>query len=140
MAMKTCKVFQKSALPKGGLAKARANVPFPETGIVDNGDQTITFVGVDSAGNPVDLTGLATVTAVSSDPSKLTVDIQPPPAVAAAVHAQGPLTVPGTPVIVTATITANDGSFGPFALDCAYDTKAGGPTGVQGVLGPVTTH
>ncbi len=140
MAGKACKVFKKGHPSLKAMAKPKASTPPLEVGIVDNGDQPITYVGVDSQGNPVDLTGLATVTATSSDPSKMTVDIQPPPVVGVAVHTQGPLTVPGTPVVIEATITANDGSFGPFVVDADYDIKAGGPTGAQPVLGAVTTH
>lgn len=105
-------------------AKAGAAADFV---VQDNEDNTVTIGVVDLAGVPItDPAVLAniTLTAVSADPTKVTVDA--PVGLTAAEHALAP-TVPGTPVVVSFTATWSDGSFGPFTVSDPIDVTQSGP-------------
>ncbi len=104
----------------------------------DNGDDTVTIMGVDAAGNPVDISGVATLAVVSADPTIVTVD--PPVGLTYAMHAIGKLSTPGTPVLVTSTATWTDGSRGPFTIDDPVDVVAGPAGGLVIQHGPPTLH
>jgi hypothetical protein len=108
---------------------------------VDNGNDTLTVMGVDSAGNPVDISGVANLTATpptSSDTTKITVD--PPTGMTFAMHAAGPLTPAdgSAPVVITAVATWNDGTLGPFTGTLNVNVVAGPAGGVVIQPGPVT--
>ena len=122
---------------KSGLKKS-AGKPGPVKAgdfiLVDNQDDTCTVQGTDAGGNPVDISSVATITAASSDTSKLTVD--PPSGMTFAMHAVGPLGHSD----VTVVATWNDGSIGPFTATLPVDIIAGGPTGIQIVPGTPTVH
>ena len=104
--------------------------------LVDNGDTTCTVRGVDKAGNPVDIFGVATIAVTSSDPSKVTVD--PPSGLTFGMHAVGPLTA--SPVVINTVATWNDGSVGPFSFDLKVTTVAGPAGDIVVVPGDVTMH
>jgi hypothetical protein len=55
-------------LAKAGPGKATVDFQF-----IDNGDSTCSVTGMDLAGNVVDISSVATITAVSSDITKITV-------------------------------------------------------------------
>jgi hypothetical protein len=102
--------------------------------LVDNGDDTFTVVGLDKAGNQVDISSAATIAVVSDNTSILTVD--PPVGMTSAMHAAGPL---GT-ANLNITATWNDGSLGPFSFTLPVTTVAGAASGVEIQLGTPTTH
>jgi hypothetical protein len=134
-----CTLTKKSAMKKSAMAPHAAG-PVIDFQLVDNEDSTCTVLGVDSVGNTVDISAVATLTPPpsSSDPAILTVDL--PNGMTFAVHAVGPLSTPGTPVTVTVTATWNDGSKGPFTFDLPVDVVAGGATGIMVVPGTPTPH
>jgi hypothetical protein len=106
--------------------------------IQDNGDATFTVFGVDSAGNGgIDISGIATMTAVSSDTSKLTVDA--PVGVTSAIHAVGPL-APAPGVTVSIVVTFTSGSPAPISIDQPITIVQGPVSGVQVVFGTPTAH
>ncbi len=106
----------------------------------DNGDDTCTVFGVDASGNQLDISAIATLTPAptSSDTTILTVDTVS--GMTFMMHAVGKLSVPGTPVVVTATATWNDGSAGPFTFSLPVDVISGGPVGILIVPGTPTVH
>lgn len=134
MKTKSVKLLKKSHLPK------QAGVPKPikagEFILVDNEDDTCTVMGVDAAGNPVDIGSVATLTPapVSSDTTILTVD--PPSGMTFKMIAVGPLGF----ATVTATAAWNDGSTGPFSADLPVQVIAGTPTGVKIIPGVPVPH
>lgn len=89
----------------------------------DNQDDTYTVSGVDAAGFPVDISGVASLTPAptSADPTVLTVDA--PTGMTFGVHGVKP-----GESDVTATATWNDGSLGPFTF-ILPTTVAAGPAG-----------
>jgi fructose 1,6-bisphosphatase len=105
--------------------------------LVDNGDDSLTVMGVDKGGNDSDLTGLVDVAWSSSDPTIVTVDAT---GVTSAMHAVGPISVPGTPVVITAVVTWKDGSVGPFTGTMPVDVIGGAAVGLKIVPGVPTTH
>ncbi len=105
---------------------------------VDNQDNTLTVNGVDAAGNPVDISSVATIVASSDSPTIISVD--PPTGMTFAMHALGPLTTPGTPAQISVTATWTDGSVGPFSFSLPVDVVTGPATGVVIVPGIPTSH
>jgi hypothetical protein len=91
----------------------------------DNNDDTYTVQGVDTAGFPVDISAVATLTPAptSADPTVLTVD--PPTAMTFPVHGIKP-----GESDVTATATWNDGSLGPFTFTLPTTVTAGPAGGI----------
>lgn len=136
-------LMKKSALPraaapvKKGAGPAAVPVDFV---ISDNGDSTCTVLGVDAAGNSLDISSVATLSPppASSDVAVITVDA--PSAMTFALHAVGPLSTPGTPVQITATATWTDGSVGPYTFSLPCDVVAGAATGVVIQPGTPTVH
>ena len=137
MAKPKATFVKKSAL-KGAPAKAKAGAVV-DFQIVDNGDTTCTVMGVDAAGATLDISAIASLTPAptSSDPTLVTVDA--PAGMTFGMHAVK-ISVPGSPVQVTATATWNDGSIGPFTFTLPVDVIAGGATGITIVVGPVTVR
>jgi hypothetical protein len=130
-------VKKKSSLKGAPPAKAGPGKPAGAPGdfiLIDNEDDTCTVQGADAAGNPVDISGVATITATSDNPAILTVD--PPQGMTFAMHAAGPLG--GATVSVVATW--NDGSVGPFTASLPVDVQAGGATGLRIVPGIPTVR
>lgn len=84
----------------------------------DNEDSTCTVFGVDAAGAQVDISSVASLSVVSSDPTIATVDTP----VGATFKLSGVL--PGN-VTIGVTATWNDGSIGPFSFDLPVECKAG---------------
>ena len=125
MAKPKVKLVKKGAMKAA--AKASAAGPVVDFVLQDNQNDTVTILGADAAGNPVDISSVATLTAVSSDPTKVTVST--PSGMTATETAVGPLTVAGSPVAVSFTATWNDGSLGPFTVVDSVDvvnSPAGG--------------
>ena len=122
------------------IMKAAAAGPVQDYAFVDNGDNTMTVMGTDAAGNLVDISAVATLTPppTSSDPTLITVDA--PIGMTFAQHAVGKLSVPGSPVQVTATATWTDASQGPYAFTLPEDVVAGAVTGVAIQPGVPTLH
>lgn len=132
----TVTLVKKSALKHKGTSKLARGVKAPGDFVfVDNEDDTATVQGIDAAGNPVDISGVATLAVTSSDTSIVTVDA--PVGMQFKMSAVGPVTA--SPVTISATATWNDGSSGPFKFDLPVTVIAGGPTGIKIVPGvPVT--
>ena len=132
--VKLTKKTQKAA------AKAKAGAVSTDFAIQDNGDGSMSVLGVDAAGNQADISALATLTPppTSSDTSIITVDA--PTGMTFMMHAVGPLTAPGASVDLTATATWNDGSLGPFTFTLKCTVVPGPITGVVIVPGVVTVH
>jgi hypothetical protein len=137
MAKATVKLVKKSSSSKKA-TKFTPGAVATDFQFVDNGDSTCTVNGVDGAGNPVDISTVATITASSSDTTLVTVDA--PSGMTFGMHAVGPLSTPGTPVAIAVVATWTDGSKGPFSFTLNVDVIAGGPTGIIVVPGTVTTH
>jgi hypothetical protein len=118
-------------------AKARAAKPGDATStfqLVDNQDDTFTVNGVDAAGNAVDISTLATMTAASDNTAVLTVDA--PVGLTSAMHAVGPVGTANVTVVVTLT----DGSAGPFTVSLPVSVVAGPASGVVIQLGQPSVH
>jgi hypothetical protein len=135
--MPTIKLVKKSAQKKPA-ARAAAGAPAVDFVLQDNGDDTCTVLGVDAAGNSLDISGVASLTPAptSSDTTVLTVDA--PIGMTFAMHAVGKLSTPGTPVVVTAVAAWTDGSKGPFTVTLPVDVTAGPAGGVVIVPGVPT--
>ncbi len=135
----SCKVIKKSSLR--GAPKMLAKGAVPKLGglvLVDSEDgKNFTVMLRDSVGNVVDGSALATLSPApsSSDPTIITVD--PPTGMASAFHVVGTPPKLGT-ATVSVTVTANDGSFGPFSDSVAVTVAPGGPTGAQIIIGDPT--
>lgn len=131
------KLFKKADVAK---IKAKATVKTAtDYGLLDNGDDTVTLVAVDAAGNPAAFDpSVGTLATVSSDPSIVTVD--PPVGLTYAMHAVGKLSVPGTPVNITSTFTFTAGTPAPVTVVDPVDVTAGGPSGFQIIHQPPTSH
>lgn len=104
--------------------------------LVDNGDDSMTVQGKDSAGNAVDISSLGTVAWSSSDESKVTVS--PAEGPTASMSAVGP-TTDGTPVEIKAVFTPTDGST-PLTGTLEVTVVTGQANDLSIVPGPVTTH
>lgn len=113
--------------------KLKAGDPVADFIFQDNQDATCTVFGTNSAGDQVDLSGVATLTVSSSDPATVAVD--PPSGMVFTMHGLK-VSTPGTPTQITATATWKDNSVGPFSFTLPVDTTAGGPTGIKIVVGP----
>ncbi len=133
MAAPKVSIVKKSAAKKaakGGKPAAVVDFVF-----VDNQDDTCTVNGLDSVGNPIDISAVATLAVSSGDLTVITVD--PPTGMTFAMHATGKL---GTAVGITVTATWNDGSVGPFSFTLPVDVVVGPATGVILVPGVPTSH
>ncbi len=91
--------------------------------ILDTQDDLITINGTNAAGDVLDISGVATLTASSSDPTLASVDT--PSGMTVTMHA---LKVGS--VTLTFVATWNDGSVGPFTVDFPISITTGGPTGL----------
>jgi hypothetical protein len=99
--------------------------------LLDNGSGSFTVVGVDAAGNTLDLSSTFTITVTSSDTTKVTVSV--PTGMIFTATAVGPL---GTGIALNVTATANAGTPGPFSGTALVDVVTSGPTGIQVVPTP----
>jgi hypothetical protein len=106
--------------------------------LLDNEDGTATVMGASAAGNPVDISAVATIAVTSSDTTIITVD--PPTGMMFAMHAVGKLSVPGTPVSVTVVASWNDGSIGPFTATLPVDVVTGPAASIVIKPGVPTVH
>ncbi len=92
--------------------------------LLDGGSGTFTTFGTDQSGSQVDISGVATLTAVSDNPS-LVVD---PPA-GMVVKMTPPATGAGSANVLF-TATWNDGSIGPFTFTAQVSWDGGAITGI----------
>ena len=104
--------------------------------LLDNQDDTCTVVGVSAAGNPVDISAIASLTPAPSSDNAGVLTVDPPSGMTFAMHAVGPV---GT-ANVMATATWNDGSKGPFSFTLPVSVQAGGATGIKIVPGTPTVR
>lgn len=132
--MARVKLTKKSPGMKAAAKAAKGAAPLTEYVIQDNGDVTFTVLGVDAAGNQVDISGLATITVSSDNTSIVTVD--PPVGMTSALHAVGPL---GT-CNLTAVATFNDGTSPALTFTLPVTTKTGPVSGVVIEFGTPTVH
>lgn len=102
--------------------------------LIDNQDDTFTVVGVDAQGQPVDISGVATLEVTSDNVSVLTVD--PPNGMTSAMHAVGPVGSAN----INAVATWTDGSIGPFNFTLPVTVASGGAVGVIIQPGIPTSH
>jgi hypothetical protein len=121
--------FKCKLAKKGMMAATPAKAGAKATGdlftITDLGGGTLTVTGHDAAGaGGIDLSGVATLTVVSSDVSVLTID--PPSGMTATCHGVKP-----GQVTLTVTATWNDGSMGPFTIDVTASVTQGPATGLD---------
>jgi hypothetical protein len=133
---KSVKLAKKSG--KQAVAPKKAAGPVTDFVFMDNQDDTCTVNGVDAAGNPVDISSVATIAVNSGDTTTVTVD--PPTGMTFAMHATGKLTASGSPCLISVTATWNDGSVGPFSFTLPVDVVAGPATGVVIIPGTPTSH
>jgi hypothetical protein len=131
---KKCSVslVKKSSSPAVAAANVSQQAVGNEFVFVDNEDSTCTVHGVNAAGNPVDISNVATLNVTSSDPSKLALD--EPIGMTFKMKGVAP-TEPGSPVIVSVTATWNDGSIGPFSFDLPCTLTGSAVTGIVVVPG-----
>lgn len=125
----------KGASARAPATRAKAGDPVQDFVLLDTQNDTITVQGTNSAGDVLDISAVATIAVSSSDTSALTVD--PPQGMVFQCHALK-VTPPGSPVLVTAVATWNDGSVGPFTMSLPIDVQTGGPTGLILVPGTPT--
>lgn len=103
--------------------KAKVGDPIAVFTMQDNQDDTCTVQGVDAAGAAVDISAVATITAVSDNPAVLTVDS--PVGMTFKEHG----VAPGS-ANVTVVATWGDGSVGPFTFTLPDTVTAGPATGL----------
>ncbi len=120
--------------------KFKAGSPTPvQLNLQDNGDDTFTVMGVDSAGNTVDISAVATMTVTSDNTGTVTVD--PPVGMTSAIHVP---TAPAPKVSATAnvtiTVTWTDGSVGPFTIVWPINITGSPATGIVVTPGVPTVH
>ena len=127
----------------GPVKKLKVGDAIPGINLQDNGDQTYSVFGQDAAGAQLDISGIATATAVSSDPSVVTTDsplTAAAPGLNGANHAATPAPAVGATATVTITVTVTDGSVGPFVIDWPQTITAGPLNKVVVTPGTPTTH
>jgi len=129
MKMKSFKLLKKSLLKAPLKAAAKGVGVGPDFILIDNQNDTATVAGIDSVGNPTTLDpNIVSITVSSSDMTILTVGT--PTGLTFPFSTTGKLSVPGTPVVLTATATWSDGSVGPFTGTLPVDVVAGPTSGV----------
>jgi hypothetical protein len=97
----------------------------------DNNDGSFDVFGLNAAGNRVDITGVATLDASSSDDS--VVAVSPPTGAHVACQAKKPGSAE-----IKATATWNDGSVGPFEITVPCDVKSSPVKGLVAEFGDPT--
>jgi hypothetical protein len=122
------------------ISKLKAGSPVPvQFNLQDNGDATFTVLGVDAAGNTVDVSTVATLTASSDNTATVTVDA--PVGMTSAIHAPtAPAPAVGATANVTLTVTWNDGSVGPFTITWPISIGGSAVSGITVVPGTPTVH
>lgn len=123
--------FKVSFTKKSGAKAAaapHASGPVVDFQLLDNQNDSVTIQGASAAGNPIDISTVATITVKSDNESVLTVSTPSGMTyVEKAVGSTGSANV-------TVTATWNDGSVGPFSISYPVTVTAG-PAG-----GLVVTH
>jgi hypothetical protein len=128
-------------------AIAKPAATFNTFDLPDNVDQPFTIMGIDGAGNKVDISTLATITAISSDNTAVvTVDplATPPKGVTNQIHAATPAPAIGATANVLFTVTWNDPANAPvgspFKVTWPMTIVASPVGGVVPAPGTPTTH
>jgi hypothetical protein len=96
----------------------------PNFVIFDNQNDTFSVQGVDAGGNAIDISGVATITVVSSDPTIGTVATPTGMTFAFSAVAPGATTV-------TVTATWTDNSVGPFTFDVPVTVSGTAAVGLK---------
>jgi len=135
-----CTIVKKSSLKgiKGSIKAASKTVSVVNFQILDNEDDTFTIQGTDSAGNALDISGVATLTDSSSDVTTAAF-IDPPAGMVSTAQFLKP-TVAGSPVVLTFTATWTDGSVGPFTITVPVDITGSVATGLIATPGVPTVR
>lgn len=95
--------------------------------LVDNEDDTFEIQGTDTQGNRVDISSVATAVVSSDNESVLAVDA--PTGMTSAMHTVGSPPALGS-ANITAVVTWNDGSLGPFTVTLPVSVVTGPVGGV----------
>lgn len=123
-----CNFARKGATMAGPTAAKNAKATGDLFTITDLGSGKLTVTGHDASGaGGIDLSSVATLAVVSSDPSILTVDA--PSGMTA--QCKG---VKAGHVALTVTATFTDGSIGPFAIEVGAEVTSRTPTGLDVVF------
>lgn len=134
-----CSITKKSAARGAPKPLARGAPPPSAFTLQDNADGTFTVLGADAAGNSLDISAVASITALSDNPAVVTVDTPAP--MTLGVHAPtAPAPAIGAVANVTVTATWTDGSIGPFTFTFSETITAGPAASILVVPGPVTVH
>lgn len=96
--------------------------------LVDNGSGSYTVMGVDAAGNQVDISSVATLAAVSDTPAVIAAGVTS--GMTFSVTAGTPPPAIGASAKITLTATWNDGSVGPFSTTVTGTIQAGNVVGI----------
>ncbi len=126
--VKLVKVPKGQMKAAGTLKKAKTGDPILDFEFLDSQDSNVHVNGVDKQKQKVDISDVATLTVVSSDPSIVTVD--PPVGMSFLMHGVAPGA--GT---VDVTATWNDASTGPFSFSLPVTCKAGPAGGIEVIPG-----
>lgn len=128
--MTTVKLVKKSAFKAAASGAKATGAAF---GIQDNQDDTLTVFGTDAAGAQVDISAVATLSAMSDTPAVCSVDA--PAGMTVAFHGVSPGSAN-----LTVTATWSDGSIGPFTFIQPVTCTGGPATGITVVLGTPTVR
>ncbi len=135
--MAKCKV---TLSKKGSGVKAAAPAKVGDVAdsfvLLDNQDNTLTVQGVSKAGNPVDISRVATIAVTSDSPAILTVDA--PTGMTVAFHAVGPVGTANLTIVATWNDPA--AGIGPFTIVLPGTVKAGPANSLVIDLGTPTSH
>jgi hypothetical protein len=132
--MTACKIVKKSSV-KGSSPLAKATVAAPAIAfqILDNQDDTFTVQGTNAAGDALDISTVATLTASSDNPAVGTVDA--PVGMVVTGHF---LTAGSTNLTFVATW--NDKSTGPFTITLPVTVSGSAATGITVTPGVPTVR
>jgi hypothetical protein len=131
-----CTLIKLSKGTKKSSKRAAAGDPVVEFQLQDNGDDSCTVLGVDAAGNTMDISAVATLTPAPTSDNASIITVDGVVGMSFDMHAVGPI---GT-ANVTAVATWNDGSVGPFTFTLPVRTQAGPANAIQIVPGTPTVH
>lgn len=129
MAKPTIKLVKKSMFKAA--AKPAAGAAVVNYLLTDGEDGSFSVMGADSAGQPIDISTVATLTPVPTTTDAAILSVDPPVGMGFTVHGLKP-SVPGTPILVGVTATWNDPAIAPpgspfhFNYPCTVTT---GPVG-----------
>jgi hypothetical protein len=124
-------LVKKSALTKTAAKSAKGAAAPVAFQLIDNQNDTCTVMGVDSAGNQLDISSVATLTPAPTSDNTAVLTIGAPTGMTFNMKAVGPTGSAN----VTATATWNDGSIGPFSFTLPVNVSAAPAGGIVIVPG-----